>query len=158
MQPRQYMQDVRRPETVLTDDSASQGHVAAKVHVAGDGQVVELDDLRDLLEALLELRDLLEVIPKLDHRGGSEHPVLVDDQLPVLERINVALDEEQVRARLHGQEARTRDVHTVAVREVLDGSTGGGLELDDGLAIIRRLGVDDDLELHLALLHNALHG
>ena len=49
------------PQTCLirTDDGAPQGDVAAKVDVAGDGEMVELDDLGDLLEALLELLDLL---------------------------------------------------------------------------------------------------
>ena len=93
MQSRQYMQDVHHPETVPTDDSASQGHVAAKVHVASDGQVVELGDLGDLLEALLELRDLLEVVTELDNWRRAKHPVLVEDELTVLERVDVGLDE-----------------------------------------------------------------
>ena len=68
-----------------TDDSAPQRNVAAEVYISGDSQVIELNDLGDLLEALLELRDLLEVIAELDNGGGAEHAVLVDDELAVLE-------------------------------------------------------------------------
>lgn len=41
-----------------TDDSATQSDIAAKVDIASHCQVIELDDLRDLLEPLLELLDL----------------------------------------------------------------------------------------------------
>jgi len=50
--------DRREVYTELTNDSPTQCNVAAKVHVAGHRQMVELDDLRDLLEPLLELLDL----------------------------------------------------------------------------------------------------
>ena len=43
----------------LTDDGTSQSDVPAKVDVTSDSQVVKLNDLGDLLEALLELLDLL---------------------------------------------------------------------------------------------------
>ena len=42
----------------LTDDSAAQRHVASKVDIASDSQMVKFQDLGDLLEALLELLDL----------------------------------------------------------------------------------------------------
>ena len=42
----------------LTNDCAAQRYVAAKIHVASDSQVIELNDCRNLLEALLELLDL----------------------------------------------------------------------------------------------------
>ena len=156
------------------DDRAAQGDVAPEVHVAGDGEMVELNDLGDLLEALLELLDLydfrqlcfplqklyplhlLEVVPKLDDRRRLEHALLVDDQLAVLERVDVRLDQQQVRAALHRQEARPRNVDTMAVLEVLDRGTSGGLELDDRLTIVVHLRVDDDLELHALVLHDAL--
>jgi hypothetical protein len=73
--------------------------------------------------------DLLKVIAKLDDRRGLEHPVRVDDQLAVLKRVNVTLDEEQIRARLDRQEPRARDVDPVAVLEVLDRGSGCRLEL-----------------------------
>ena len=45
--------------TVLrTDDSASEGYIPSEIHIAGYSQVVQLDDLRDLLEAFLELSNL----------------------------------------------------------------------------------------------------
>lgn len=80
----------------LTDDGPAQRDVPSKVHVARHGQVVELDDVRDLLEALLELRDLLEVVAELDDGRRLEHAVRVDDELPVLQRVDVGLDEQQV--------------------------------------------------------------
>ena len=96
--------------------------------------MVELDDLGDLLETLLELLDLLKVITKLDYRGRLEHPAFVQDQLTVLQRVNVTLDKEQVGARLDRKETGTRNVDTVSILEVLDGSTSGGLELCSSLA------------------------
>lgn len=42
----------------LTDDGATQSNVAAKVDITGDSEMVKLNDLGDLLEALLELLDL----------------------------------------------------------------------------------------------------
>ena len=91
--------------------------------------MIQLDNLRDLLEPLLELSDFLEVITKLDNRCGLEHPLLVDDKLTVLQRVDVTLDEKQVGTTLDGQETATRNVDTMGVVEVLDGSTGGSLEL-----------------------------
>ena len=139
-----------------TDDGAPQGDVTSEVNIAGDGQVVELDDLRDLLESLLELRDLLKVVAQLDDRRRLELASLVDDKLTVLKRVNIGLDEEEVTATLDGEEPRARDVYTVAVPEVLDGRPGGGLELEHRRAIIHALRVDDDLEIHCATLHYAL--
>ena len=91
--------------------------------------MIQLDNLGDLLEPLLELSDLLEVITKLDNRCGLEHPLLVDDKLTVLQRVDVTLDEKQVGTTLDVQETATRNVDTMGVVEVLDGSTGGSLEL-----------------------------
>ena len=45
---------------------------SAKVDSTSDGQMVELDHLRDATNALLEVRDLLEVISKLDERSWAE--------------------------------------------------------------------------------------
>ena len=69
------------------------------------------------------------MIPELDNGRRAEQPVLAHVQLTVLERVDVALDEEQVRAALDGQETATRNVDTMGVVEVLDGSTGSSLEL-----------------------------
>ena len=73
--------------------------------------MVEFDNLRDLLETFLELLDLgrryykadsillsqsaylLKVIAKLDDGRRAEQTLLVDDELSMFERINVALNE-----------------------------------------------------------------
>ena len=139
-----------------TDNCAAKRHVAAEVNIARDSEMVELDDLWDLLEALLELRNLLEVVAELDDRRGLKHALRVDRELAVLKRVNVTLDEEQVRAALDGQEAATGDIDTVCVVKVLDGVTGGGLKLNDSLPVIGRLRVYDDVELHALTLHDPL--
>ena len=96
--------------------------------------MVKLDDLGDLLEPFLELLDLLKVVTELDHRCRLEHSAFVQDELTVLQRVDVTLDKEQVGARLDREEARTRNVDTVTILEVLDGGTSGGLELYSSLA------------------------
>ena len=140
--------------------------------------MVELDDVGDLLEPLLEVGDLrvsalvsfsllspqhirthlLKVVAQLDDRRRLEHALLIDDELPVLKRVDVGHDEEQIGAALDGQEARPRHVDAVRVLEVLDGGTGRGLELQDGLPVIGDLRVDDDVELHALGTHDALEG
>ena len=69
------------------------------------------------------------MITKLDDRRRAKQPLLVNDQLAMLERIDVALDEEQIGATLHWQEARTRDIDAMGIFEVLDRRACGGLEL-----------------------------
>ena len=89
--------DVDALTLVRDDDNCStQCDVATEIHIASDCQVVELDDGRDLLEALLELRDLLEVVAELDDRRSLEHALGVDDELTMLEGVDVTLDEEEV--------------------------------------------------------------
>ena len=78
--------------------------------------MIQLEDLGHLLEPLLELldlkftqerlisishvrwptTDLLEVVAKLDHRRVLEHPFRIDHQLSVFQRIDIALDQQQV--------------------------------------------------------------
>ena len=127
------------------DNSSAKGDVATEVYVPGNCQMVELDDSRDLLEAFLELRDLLEVVTELNNGRGLEHALRVDDELTVLERVDVTLDEKQVRAALHGQEPTAGNVHTVSVVEMFDRVTSSSLKLDDSLAIIGGLRVDNDV-------------
>ena len=69
------------------------------------------------------------MIAKLDNWRRLEHPLLVDDELTVLNAVDVRLDEKQIGAALDGQETATGNVDTVAVLEVLDRSTSSGLEL-----------------------------
>lgn len=45
---------------IFTDDSSTKRYVSAKVDVARDSQMVQLNNVRDLLESLLELADLQE--------------------------------------------------------------------------------------------------
>lgn len=99
---------------------------------------------------------LLEVIAELNDGGLSKHAVRVHDKLAMLQRVEIAGDQKQIGAALYGQETATRDVDTMGTLEVLDRSTNSSLELDNRLAIISDLVVDDDIELHLARVHNAL--
>ena len=84
------------------------------------------------------------MVAELDHRNVIEHPTRVDYQLAVLQRINVALDQQQIRARLYREEPATRNVDAVCTLEVLDGSSCSRLELDDPLAIVQGFFVNDD--------------
>lgn len=102
--------------TELTDDSPPKCNVAAEVNIPGNSQMVQLDNLRNFLEPLLELRNLrgekmpsgpeirkpaslrtienylLEVITKFDYGSSLKHPLLVDNKLSVFQRVNVTLD------------------------------------------------------------------
>lgn len=106
--------------------------------------MVDLEERRDRLEALLELlnlfavtievfgrqerswktekrtegANLLERVAELDDRRRLEHALRVHLQLTMLELVQVRGDEEQVGARLDGQEPRPRDVDPVRVLEV----------------------------------------
>lgn len=91
--------------------------------------MIQLDNLRDLLEPFLELLDLLEMITKFDDGSRSEHPVWADDELAMLERVYVALDEQKVGAALHRQEARTRNVDPMCILEMLDRGACSSFEL-----------------------------
>ena len=118
--------------------------------------MIKLQDIRYLLEPLLELRDLLEVVPELDDWRSLEHSMRVDHQLPMLQRIDVALDEQQVRAVLHGEETAPGDVDALWVLEVLDRGACGRLELDDSKPVLGDLGVNDEVKLHGVLVHYTL--
>ena len=125
--------------------------------------MVQFDNTRNARNALLEVRDLLEVGSKLDH-GDTAETVGVHDQLAVLQTVEIRLDQQEIRAGLDGQEATTGNVDTVAVLEMTDGGTHGGLELVDGLVGITLLVggdgflVGDDLHLEFVLLDHALDG
>jgi len=138
------------------DDGAAEGDVAPKVDVAGHCQVVQLDDLGDLLETLLELLNLLEVITQLDNGRSLEHPSLVDDELAVRERVDITLDQEEIRAALDWEETFARNINPMGVLEMLDGCTSRSFKLDHRLSVVRHLGVDDNLQLHAVSLHDAL--
>lgn len=73
--------------------------------------------------------NLLEMITQLDDRRGLKHPLIVDDELPVLQRVDVALDQEEIGAALDRQETFTRNVDPVGVLEMFDSCSSGSLEL-----------------------------
>ena len=54
------------------DDGAFKGDATAQVDGTGNGEVVKLNDPRNAWDALLEVRDLLEVISELDKRSIAE--------------------------------------------------------------------------------------
>ena len=108
---------------IRTDDRATKSDVTPEANITSDRQVVKLQNLGNLLEPLLELCDLLEMVSKLDDRRRLEHSLLVDDELAMLNAVDIRLDEQQVGAALHGQESASRNIHTVAVLEELDGIT-----------------------------------
>jgi hypothetical protein len=145
------------------DDSALERHTTAEVDSTSNGEVVQLQHLRDGGDSLLEVRDLLEVTTKLDEgsvtEAGGAHL-----KLTVLQCVEIRLDEHKVRAGLDRQESSTGNVDTVGVVEVTDGSTDSGLKLDNGdiglslLVTGNGLAVGDNLHLKLIVLNNALDG
>lgn len=118
--------------------------VLPEPNVSVDRNMVRLDDVGDRLKPLLEVGHLLKRVSELHNGCGLEDPVGVHDKRAVLERVEVRRDEEQVRARLDGQEPVSGDVDALCVAEVLDSCADGGLELDDGLAVVGDLVVDTE--------------
>jgi hypothetical protein len=96
------------------------------------------------------------VVTELDHRCVLEHPARVDDQLSVFQRINIALDQQQVRARFHWKEPAARNIHSVSALEVLDRRSRRRLELYDCLPVVCLLGIDDDFQIHALSVHDPL--
>lgn len=142
---------------------AFESDVATQVHRTSNGKVVELGDTWDAGNALLEVRDLLEVRTQLND-GGATETVGVNDELAVLQAVKVGLDEHQVRAGLDRQETTTGHVDTVGIAEMANSGTDGGFELDDGkigftlLVSGNGLFVGDNLHLQLILLNHTLDG
>ena len=85
------------------------------------------------------------MVTKLNHGGVLKHPGRIDHQLAVLQRIDITLDQQQIGARFYGKESAARDVDTMRAFEVFDRCSRRRLELNDRLAIIRHLRVNDDL-------------
>ena len=102
------------------------------LHIARDRQMVQFHDLWDSLESLLEagnlpshpqsarrparscqVTDLLEVVTQLDDWGGIEHTSFVQNELTMLERVDIALDQQQVGTTLHRQESIPRNIDAV---------------------------------------------
>lgn len=76
----------------------------------------------------------------------------------VFEVVQARLDEQQIRARLYGQESGSGHVDTGGVLEVLDGGTDSGLQLNDSLTGIRHLVVDNDFQVELVVVNHSLDG
>ena len=93
------------------------------------------------------------MISQFDNRCSLKHPLLVDNKLTMLQRINITLDQQQVTATLDWQESFTGDVDTMSVFEMLDGSSGGGFELDDRVTLIGCFGIDDNFQFHTVVGH-----
>jgi hypothetical protein len=96
------------------------------------------------------------VVAKLDDGRGLEHAILVDDEFSMLQRVDVTFDKEQVRAALHRKEAAPWHIDAVRVLEVLNRGPSGGFQLDNGLAIIGGLWINNNLKLHALIVHDAL--
>lgn len=73
--------------------------------------------------------DLLEMVAQFDNGSRVEHPAGIQDQSSVFQGIDVAFDQEQIGAVLHGKESAARHVDTVRVLEVLDRSSRRSLQL-----------------------------
>jgi hypothetical protein len=112
-----------------TDNSSTKSDISSEVNVSGNSQMIQFKDLRDLLEPFLELLNFLEMITQFDDRGSLEHPLLIDDELTMRERVDVTLDQEKIRARLDRQETRPRDIDAVGIPEVLDSCSSGCFKL-----------------------------
>ena len=113
------------------DDRALEDHPASKVNRPRNGQMIQLEDLRDRRDTFLEGRNLFEVRPKFDQGCGTE-AIGIHDELAMLESVKVGFHQHEIGAGFDGQEASTRDIDTMSVVEVTDGGTDGGFELDNG--------------------------
>ena len=60
------------------------------------------------------------------------------------------------RARLDGQETRSRDIDSDSTVKVFDRSSDGSFQLDDRLTTVRDFVVDDDLKIQCVLIHDSL--
>lgn len=61
---------------------------------------------------------LFEVITEFDDGDGIEDPCWVEDEISVLKRVNVTLDEQKIGTTLHGQESTTGDIDTMTYAQV----------------------------------------
>jgi hypothetical protein len=55
-----------------------------------------------------------EVVTQLDDRGGVKHASFIQDKLTMLKQVDVALDEQKVRATLHSQESAPWNFDTMS--------------------------------------------
>ncbi len=69
------------------------------------------------------------MVTELDDRRRLKHPVGIDDKLTMFQRVDIALDEKQIGATLHREEATARHVDTVTVLEMLNSRSRSSFEL-----------------------------
>jgi len=91
---------------------------------------------------------LFEVVAELDYGDGIEYPRWIEDEVSMLERVDVTLDEQKIGTALHGQESTAGDVDAMSyvlgvscgyddrgefhTFEVFNGCPGSGLQLRAG--------------------------
>lgn len=153
----------RAPLCSNNDDRALERHATSQVDRASNGEVIQLEYLGNRGDVLLEVGNLFEVAAQLDKRGITK-TVGAHLQLAMLERVQIRLDQHQVRASLDRQETAAGNIDTMGVFEVADGSTDSSLELDNGnvrLALLvagNGLAVGNNLHLELVVLDDTLNG
>lgn len=69
------------------------------------------------------------MITELDNGSSLKHSVLIYNELTMLERVDITLDEKKIRATLDRKESFTRNIDSVCVLKVLYGSSSGSLKL-----------------------------
>ena len=115
------------------------------------------------------------MVAQLDDRCVIKEPTFVDDKLPVLDRVDIAFDQEKIWTGFDWQETSTRDVDAMPIFEVFYGCTGGCLKLYKNISlleicvnrhnanlyysmtIVSRLRVYYDIKVHSIPLHDAFH-
>ncbi|GMT17579.1 hypothetical protein PFISCL1PPCAC_8876, partial [Pristionchus fissidentatus] len=143
---------------VRNDDYRTlQADVLAEGDVTGYGKVVELEQIRNALEAAEEVLHLVEAGSELDERGRGEGAELGQRQTAIVNVVEIGHEEEQIGGLLDGQEPGTGHVDATRALEVFNGGSGCGLQLDHVHAAVQVLRVDDNLHFERLRLHVALH-
>ena len=88
------------------------------------------------------------MISQFDNRCSLKHSLLVNNKLPMLQRIYITFDQQQVTAALDWQESFTGDVDAMSVFEMFNGGSGGGFELNYSMTLIGCFGIDDNFQFH----------
>lgn len=143
-----------------TDNGALESDALAEHNVTSDGQMVKLQNLGHVGDSLLEVADLLVVATELDERRTAKSAG-VHLKSAGVEGVEIGLDQQKIRTGLDGQESSSGNVDTHAALEVSDGSTDGGLELQNGDVVLANgdaLLVGDDFAVELVVLDDSLNG
>ncbi len=86
--------------------------MTSKVDISRNGQVVQLQNIRDRFEPLQEVTNDVEVGAELDQRSTGEHPQRAHAERTVPELVQVAHDQEKILRLLDRQKASSGNVHT----------------------------------------------